>query len=118
MIWASFIGASLCVRSNVHVSMNLLQTKLGPRPAKILLCTVYFLAGIFCLYFGFLGGKMTHVLFQVNQVSSTMEFLPLWVVNVCVPIFGILAAKNFIHLFILNLECKGGNVLTIPRENG
>ena len=116
MIWAAFIGASLCVRDNVHVQMNLLQTKLGFNAAKMLLNVVYLFAAFFCLYIGFLGAEVVEVLVQVNQVSSTMEFLPMWVVNLCVPIFGLLAAKNYIHLFVLNVTSKGERILTIPQD--
>ena len=116
MIWAAFIGASLCVRDNVHVQMNLLQAKLGFAIAKKLLNVIYFFAALFCLYIGFLGAEVVEILVQVNQVSSTMEFLPMWIVNLCVPIFGILAAKNYLHLLVLNIASKDDRIMTIPQE--
>ncbi len=83
---------------------------------ETLLNLVYLLAAFFCLYIGFFGGKVVQVLCEVNQVSSAMEFLPMWVVNLCVPIFGLLAAKNYLHLFVLNLISKEERILTIPRD--
>jgi C4-dicarboxylate transporter DctQ subunit len=116
MIWMTFIGASLCVRDNVHVQMDLLQMKLTPVLAKKLFCVTCLVSAIFCAYIGYLGIRLVLVLIRVRQMSTTMEFLPIWVVNLCVPIFGALALKNFVHLFILNLLNKGKCVTQISQE--
>lgn len=106
MVWMTFIGASLCVRDNVHVTMDVLMEK-GPKwLKKPLLYFTYAGSAIISLYLGYLGWKLTMKILPTGQVSSAMEFLPIWFVYLCVPIGGVLMAKNFIHLLILNIKSE------------
>ncbi len=115
MIWLTFIGASLCVRDNVHVNMDILQTRLPFPAAKVLVCIVDLIAAGACLYFGSLGIRLTTIIKTTHQISTTMPMLPMWIVNLCVPLFGFLLAKNYIHLFVLNLMRKGEIITTIAK---
>jgi len=106
MVWMTFIGASLCVRDNVHVTMDVLMEK-GPKWLKRpLLYFTYAGSAIVSLYLAYLGWNLAMKIKPTGQVSSAMEFLPIWLVYICVPIGGVLMAKNFIHLLILNLKSK------------
>ncbi|HHW02587.1 MAG TPA: TRAP transporter small permease [Thermoanaerobacterales bacterium] len=104
MVWMTFIGASLCVRDNVHVTMDVLLNNLPKNLKKILLYFIYGVSAVICLYMTYLGWKIMMKVKITGQVSPSMEFLPMWLVYLCVPISGVLMAKNFLHLMYLNFK--------------
>lgn len=104
MIWLSLIGASLCVRDNVHVTMDILMNVLPEKMKKTLLFIIYTGSAFVSLYLGYLGWKFMYRVKVAKQFSTVMEFLPMWCVYLAIPISGILMAKNFIHLIILNMK--------------
>jgi C4-dicarboxylate transporter DctQ subunit len=106
MIWMTFIGASLCVRYNVHVTMDLALNSIPKRLKKPLLYIIYSGSALISLYLAYLGYNIMMNIKMNGQVSSAMEFLPIWLVYVSVPVGGILMAKNFIHLLILNFKSE------------
>jgi C4-dicarboxylate transporter DctQ subunit len=106
MVWMTFIGASLCVRDNVHVTMDLAMNKLPDKFKKPLLYIIYGGSAIISFYLAYLGYNIMMKVRYSGQVSSAMEFLPIWLVYLCVPISGILMGKNFIHLMVLNFKSK------------
>jgi C4-dicarboxylate transporter DctQ subunit len=106
MVWMTFIGASLCVRDNVHVTMDLALQKLPQKLKKPLVYLIYGGSAIISFYLAYLGYNIMMKVKFSGQVSSAMEFLPMWLVYLAVPIGGILMTKNFIHLLILNIKSK------------
>lgn len=106
MVWMTFIGASLCVRDNVHVTMDLALNKAPKGLKKPLLYLIYGGSAIISLYLAYLGYNIMMKVKLTGQVSSAMEFLPMWLVYLCVPISGVLMAKNFIHLMVLNFKSE------------
>lgn len=106
IIWMTFIGASLCVRDNVHVTMDILINRISKRFKKPLLYVIYIGSAFISLYLTYIGWALTMKIKSTGQVSSAMDFLPMWLVYLCVPVGGILMAKNFIHLAILNFKSE------------
>lgn len=107
MIWVTFIGSSLCIKNNVHVKMDLLHVKLPFKIAKPLVCLVYLICIIGSLWLAQIGYQLTVQIAKLGQVSSAMSWLPMWVVNVCVPAFAVMAVKDYVILLVLNLRNKG-----------
>lgn len=114
MIWVTFIGSSLCIKNNVHVKMDLLHVKLPFSIAKPLVCVVYVICIAASLWLAQLGYQLTVQIARLGQVSAAMPWLPMWVVNVCVPIFAVLAVKDYAVLLVKNLCSKG----IIVKETG
>lgn len=106
MVWMTFVGASLCVRDSVHVTMDIVLTKIPNKYKKPLLYLIYSGSAIIALYIAYLGYNIMMKVKFSGQVSSAMEFLPIWLVYLAVPVGGILMAKNYIHLLILNIRSK------------
>jgi C4-dicarboxylate transporter DctQ subunit len=106
MVWMTFIGASLCVRENIHVTMDILLNSLPNKSKKPLLYLIYGVSATVCLYLATLGWSIMIKVKNTGQVSPSMEFLPMWLVYLCVPISGVLMAKNFLHLMYLNFKSK------------
>lgn len=106
MVWMTFIGASLCVRDNVHVTMDLAMNTLPNKLKKPLLYVIYGGSAIISFYLAYLGYNIMMKVKYSGQVSSAMEFLPMWLVYLCVPVAGVLMGKNFLHLIVLNFKSK------------
>jgi|LSQX01.2.fsa_nt_gb C4-dicarboxylate transporter DctQ subunit len=104
MVWMTFIGASLCVRDNIHVTMDILLNNLPKKYKKPLLYFIYAVSAAVCLYLAYLGWNIMTKVKNTGQVSPSMEFFPMWLVYLCVPVSGIFMAKNFLHLMYLNYK--------------
>lgn len=104
MIWLTFIGASLCVRENIHVVMDAILNTIPAKIRKAMIVLIYLGSAIVSLYLGYLGWKYMYKVKEAGQFSTVMEFLPMWVVYLVMPIGGILMAKNYLHLVVLNLK--------------
>jgi len=103
MVWVTFFGSNLCVQNNIHVKMDLLHVKLPHKAAKVLVSVSYFLCIAGCLFLTYFGWKLTMQIMSLGQVSTAMPWLKMWIVNIAIPIFGIIAIKDYCRLLIKNL---------------
>ncbi|PKL83896.1 MAG: hypothetical protein CVV24_02805 [Ignavibacteriae bacterium HGW-Ignavibacteriae-3] len=99
MIWVGFIGASLATKENKHLVVGIPE-KLFPSKTlpyvSLLVCLIVFSVTIFIAYLGF------------NYVSETREFgetslvlnIPLWIVQIIIPISLVAIAFRFIGIGI------------------
>lgn len=116
MMWVTFIGASLCVRDNIHVKMDLLHIKLPYKAAKILVCATYVVCILISAFLAYTGFTLTLKIAALGQVSSAMQMIPMWIVNLCVPISCVLMIKNYVYLLTLNILTRGEIVKRIGGE--
>ena len=112
-IWVTFFGASACIRHNVHVKIEVLLTKLPFKAVKILVCFTFALCISGCIFLFLTGIDLVVRLAASGQMNTAVTWLPMWIPNVCIPIFGVLATKNYTHLLILNLLRRNEIVYTI-----
>ncbi len=117
MIWVTFLGADLCIKSNIHVKMDLLHIKLPEKAAKVLFCLTCLVCIFGCFYLTKYGYVLAGRVIKTNQVSTAMPWLKVWYVDLAIPVFGVLAMKDYLILLILNLIRKGEIVKTIGGEN-
>ena len=113
MILTVCLGASLAIRHNVHVKVDVIQIMLPFKLEKALIVFTYFLGLIFCIYFGYAAFHNTVLIQSHGQQSPTMTWFPMWVINVPLVLFGILGAKDFTQLIVMSFVKKGEIVRTI-----
>ena len=117
MIWVTFIGASLCIRHNIHVKIEILQNKLPFKWAKIQATVIYVICIAGSIFLAYLGVVMTARIATSLQTSPTLTWFPMWIVNLAIPLFGILAVKDYTQLLVLNLVRKDKVVLAVKEED-
>lgn len=94
IIWLTFIGASVCVRENEHVSIDLLPEFLSEFWKKILSLFVNTVAIIFLLFITKFSLELVEFSFGRGQIASALG-IPMYIVYLCVPIGAMLMTLRY-----------------------
>lgn len=105
LVWITFIGGSMCVRNASHVTMDVVFNRLPEKIKKYLFLIINLMGTGISLFLMFYGINMVLDLMKTGQISPTIE-IPMYWVYIGVPLGSFLMAKNFLHLFIINLKEK------------
>lgn len=94
MIWATFLGTSICVRQKAHVAMTLLLDSVKSKTGRKIYQAVLSLVSIlFCGWFLYLGIKQVIFLKGTGQTSPAM-CLPMYIPYLAIPIgFGLMVIR-------------------------
>ncbi len=99
LIWVGMIGASIGVRENVHLGVDLLIKVFSLRTQKIILLVVHLISAIFAIIIAYLGFLHVLDLIGFGQLSPEME-LPLYIPRSLIPIAFTLIAIRFLQQFV------------------
>lgn len=89
LIWLSILGASYAVGKKMHLSIDLLATKLSHEKNAKLNTAIYIIVATFSLTVMVLGGaRLVYITFTLNQTSPALE-VPLAYVYSVLPIGGL-----------------------------
>lgn len=94
IVWVTFIGMSLCARLGVHVTMDVLFSRLRGKVQLFLWRFINIVTAGFSLYLAFTGWLLVSSVWRSGQVSPATG-LPMWVVYLAVPVGGVLMARSF-----------------------
>lgn len=104
IVWITFIGAAICVKTGAHISLDTI-TSLLPRRSKPYFLLFSSLAGIiFSLILFKLSLNFVLQVKATGQVSSTIGGLPMYIVYSCMPLGLFLIAVRSLQLFIRQLS--------------
>lgn len=108
IIWTAFIAASAAIRSNDHLSVEIIRMF---APAR-LAATADRLASIIGAAAGLslmvLGAQLVRSAYEFEQQSSALE-MPMWLVYLIIPISGALMALRFVHrCFFASAQSENG----------
>lgn len=95
IIWLTFIGSSICVRKNEHVSVDLLPEFLPEFWKKILFIVVNVIAIIFLLFITKYSIDLIAFSVQTGQISPALG-IPMFTVYLILPIGFILMALRYL----------------------
>lgn len=115
VIWVTFLGGNLAIEKNVHVKMDIIHIKAPKKIAKAVVSITYIICIVGCAFLLYVGAKLTGQIFKLGQVSSAMPWFKMWLVNLSVPVFGIIGIKDYIQLLILNIRDQDEIVKEIRR---
>ena len=113
IIWTSYLGFSHAIRYNMHIKVDTLHHYLPPKAKKALIMAIYFACFVCCALFAYYAWVLIGRMQTFGQVNAVITWLPMWIVNLCLPIFGILGTKDYLQLLILNFRKKGEIVTTV-----
>ena len=78
MVWMTFLGSYLLVRTQAHISIDIVALALKPAHRKILLIVVCSLGAIVAAYFFALGYELTIRIFSSGQRMSSVPLARGW----------------------------------------
>lgn len=90
MIWLGILGAAYVSGKNMHVAIDVLPQKAGPKTQKKLKKIVCILVILFAFFALVLGGcRLVYITFILDQRSPALQ-IPLSVVYFVIPLSGVL----------------------------
>lgn len=97
LIWIGLMGAAYASGKNMHVSIELLKTKLNPNQQKLQDKIIQLLIITFAVFVLIIGGaRLVYISFQLGQESSAMQ-IPLGYVYLALPLSGLLICFYSLH---------------------
>lgn len=100
MVWMTFLGSYLLVRTRSHVSIDLLSKALNARTSKILTSIIAVVGIAVCGYVTILGYEMTQRIFLSGQRMSSLPLARGWF-YLPVPLgFGLMAI-SFLQMMLV-----------------
>lgn len=94
LIWTAFIAAGAAVRSNDHLTVELLQVTLRPQHQRTLhriVAVIGLLGGAALLVYSV---EFVDTVYEYEQLSPALQW-PMWIVYLALPLCGVLLCLRF-----------------------
>jgi len=96
VLWIAFFGAGVATRSNAHVKMDALTNLIPDRLLKYSDIAVNLFSGAISAILVYASVKFVYIEYQANTHSSFLH-LPLWIMEIILPLGYLLLAGRFAH---------------------
>jgi C4-dicarboxylate transporter DctQ subunit len=97
-LWIVFVGAALCIKKTEHVSVDIIFHLIPKRAGQILMGIISILSAIFIGYFGYASYALVASVHTTYQVSTAMDWLPMYVVYLSAIVGSLLMILEFFKL--------------------
>lgn len=105
LIWCTFIGASLGIKENIHIGVDVLVLKFPPKTQKVLVV----ISIVLCILFGVIvavkGYEFAKFISRRHLLSRDLR-IPMQIGYLAVPVGGVLICLRFIERLALVLKGK------------
>jgi len=98
-IWMAKFGAAYGVRTGIHVGVDYVVNKAGPRLKKFLIITAMWLGILFTGTIAFFGARWVIFIHGTGQVSPDLEW-PMWIIYLAIPFGSGLMCYRFIQALV------------------
>lgn len=105
LIWCTFIGASLGVRENIHIGVDVLVKKFHPKVQKTILILSILLCILFAVIVAVKGFEFAHFISRSKLLSRDLR-IPMEIGYLAVPVGGVLLGLRFIEQLVYVLQGK------------
>jgi C4-dicarboxylate transporter, DctQ subunit len=99
LIWCTFIGVSLGVKENIHIGVDVLVVKFGPKTQRV----IVIISILLCLLFGIVvavkGFAFAKFISRGHLLSRDLR-IPMEIGYMAVPVGGVLIALRFIERLV------------------
>lgn len=106
VIWSVFFTASMAVKRNAHVRIDVIFTLLSPGVARYVDAVGTVFSIMFTAYLTWSGFCLVRESWMLGEVTMTMLRLPLWVPHLIVPIGGFLLTVRLIQRLVALLTTQ------------
>lgn len=105
VVWGILAGIAVALRNNHHIKVDMLYNTFSLRVKRYVSILANFIGLAFALFYTYFGFQLVNNYIASGQRSSDSQF-PLWIVNLIMPLSGVMFGIRFIDK--LYLICKGG----------
>lgn len=105
LIWCTFIGASLGVRENIHIGVDVLVKKFHPKVQKVILILSILLSILFAVIVAVKGFEFAHFISRSKLLSRDLR-IPMEIGYLAVPVGGVLLGLRFVEQLVYVLQGK------------
>lgn len=116
VIWGILIGLGVALRNDHHIKVDMVYNLLPLKAKRVVSLFAYTLGLTFCFLYTAYGMKLVNSYLISGQKSTDSQF-PLWIVNVVIPVSGIMFAVRFVDK-ISQMFKNGGREWNVKAEKG
>ncbi|MBC8434046.1 MAG: TRAP transporter small permease [Desulfobacterales bacterium] len=111
LIWCTFIGASLGIKENIHIGVDVLVVKFGPKTQRILITVSIALCLLFGIIVAVKGFEFAKFISRNRLLSRDLR-IPMEIGYLAIPVGGVLVSLRFIERLVYVLK---GELFEIDR---
>ncbi|MEN6327901.1 MAG: TRAP transporter small permease [Syntrophomonas sp.] len=115
IIWLTFLGSGLCVKRELHVSVDAILLLLPHRGRKFMTILAYAVGLIFSLLLMILGLDLTSQVTNSGQLSPAM-MLPMQCVCAAVPVGAAFMILEYVLIIIKKIKEPAGEVAQLTDQ--
>ncbi len=103
LIWCTFIGASLGVKENIHIGVDVLVVKFGPKTRRILIIVSIALCLLFGIIVAVKGFEFSKFISSRHLLSRDLR-IPMEIGYLAIPVGGVLVSLRFVERLVYVLK--------------
>lgn len=103
ILWGGFIGASLTLKEDRHIRVDLLMRHLSPKSRTIMHAITGGIGLIFCSVLFVEGVKMVMQTKELGTVTSGTFEIPIFIPQLCIPVGAVLLFLQFMKRLGLDI---------------
>jgi C4-dicarboxylate transporter DctQ subunit len=103
LIWCTFIGASLGVKENIHIGVDVLVVKFGPKTRRILIIVSIALCLLFGIIVALKGFQFASFISRSHLLSRDLR-IPMEIGYLAIPVGGVLVSLRFVERLVYVLK--------------
>ena len=111
LIWCTFFGASLGIKQNIHIGVDVLVLKFNPKIQRVLISVAIVLSGLFGLVVAVKGFEFASFISRSHLLSRDLR-IPMEIGYLAIPVGGVLICLRFIERLVYVLK---GEMFEIDR---
>ena len=105
LIWCTFIGASLGIRENIHIGVDVLVVKFDPKIQRIIMIVSIALCFLFGIILAVKGFEFAKFISRSHLMSRDLR-IPMEIGYLAIPVGGVLVSLRFIERLVYVLKGK------------
>ena len=103
LIWCTFIGASLGIKENIHIGVDVLVVKFGPKAQRIIIIVSIALCFLFGIIVAVKGFEFAKFISRSHLLSRDLR-IPMEIGYLAIPVGGVLVCLRFIERLVYVLK--------------
>ena len=104
MVWMTYFMLGVILKARQHISIDILPTRVPPKYRTPLLTFFDVVSLIFAILLCYGGIQYDLMVRQSDIYAVTVQFIPMWIVRICVPLGGVFLAFFSIEHLISDLQ--------------
>ena len=104
MVWMTYFMLGVILKARQHISVDVLPTRLPPKYRTPLLTFFDVISLIFAILLCYGGIEYDLMVKQSDIYAVTVQFIPMWIARICVPLGGIFLAFFSIEHLITDVQ--------------